>query len=77
MQFLQNLRCGGCDHGDNDRVGSCGGGRVGGHVHGGVGDGRGIGQVGAYMKMDGCDGCSAGCSGGSCRLQIRFSRLRM
>ena len=47
MQFLQNLRCGGCDHGDNDSVGSCGGGRVGGHVHGGGGDGRGSGQVGA------------------------------
>ena len=43
----QNLRCGVCDHGDNDNVGSCGGGRVGGHVHGGGGDGRGSGQVGA------------------------------
>ena len=54
MQFLQNLRCGGCDHGDNDRVGSCGGGRVGGHVDcGGGEDVRGSGQVGACG--DGCD----------------------
>ena len=76
MQFLQNLRCDGCDHGDNDRVGSCGGGRVGGHVDcGGGEDVRGSGQVGACG--DGCDGCSAGSCGGSCRLQIRFSRLRM
>ena len=30
-----------------------------------------------HVEMDGCDGCSAGSCGGSCRLQIRFSRLRM